>query len=870
MNPSAPTSTQRTKSEDMRIKHAVLEFLRYHGMKNTMECFEVESQQKLKETTTAFSPRSSGRSGTDGVRFRVKRDMLACFEDGLSARFFSSWDKNVPMDLRDQDKTCQKLEFYVQLHFATLPFRPSFLRKMAQKSRDNPGAAKSAASAAASAMLAFRKYLESRGKILSSSPEFLQYYALPYVPNPMEHPSFKGVFKPQWPLDIRVRLERFLDVVLQSVTLPELYSIFDIGTSGQHHNGGQGGGGAGGGEGTLGMAMQLPSDTSEVRKVRAQVQATFMGREEKLKDFARNIYSVSIEMLRELERAGARNGQPVRPEFVTFAKSRLDMFSEVLSQKGLTSTSAALEKSNVKSSAMMNGSGIGQKVGLESKDGSSDQQGGGGGGVPLDYSAVRDDLAKLSDLIVEHNADSDTLSSRKCARLLQALRWKLSRTRPRATRQQLLKQYIGADLLGCTSTKTRVGGAPDLLLRLLTMSERNPLVLEYACRFVNLIASDSEGRSYLLQHNNLIQMLVGVLRVEKADSFARQNALGALQKFSLRREAQTTMIEEDLIKWIATILREHTDTQRPDVELSEYTVEYATALLMNLSVRTLGKIKCEDPNVKILDAMNNLLENENHQVRSYVNGTLYSVLSRPTLRERALQMGMDEMMKQLMKDSDEEFRTQVEYILEQLQKEDMSEEVSDGEEEDDQDDPDEDEDDDMMDDDEENETLDPPTESELQGDDLLNSMYQQQQSSQSSPSQQRNTQQQIQNQQRKQQIIQESQSPPKNNVNSENNNNENMADEMGTSLTKAEAVRNETLMKTMGGDNQDREKFMSKPRISRTPQVRRREKKDNFWNLSPPNLYSNRTCLISFLSFLSFLFFSSNYTVEFIRRTERV
>jgi hypothetical protein len=73
-----------------------------------------------------------------------------------------------------------------------------------------------------------------------------------------------------------------------------------------------------------------------------------------------------------------------------------------------------------------------------------------------------------------------------------------------------------------------------------------------------------------------------------------------------------------------------------------------------IKVRTLGKIKCEDPKVNILDVMNNLLENENHQVRSYVNGTLYSVLSRPLLRERALQMGMDEMMKQLMKDSDEE------------------------------------------------------------------------------------------------------------------------------------------------------------------------------------------------------------------------
>ena len=52
--PAAPSATHRSKSEDMRIKHAVLEFLRYHGMKNTMECFEVESQQKLKETTDYY------------------------------------------------------------------------------------------------------------------------------------------------------------------------------------------------------------------------------------------------------------------------------------------------------------------------------------------------------------------------------------------------------------------------------------------------------------------------------------------------------------------------------------------------------------------------------------------------------------------------------------------------------------------------------------------------------------------------------------------------------------------------------------------------------------------------------------------------
>ena len=112
----APSATQRTKSEDMRIKHAVLEFLTYHGMKNTVECFEIESQQKLKQTNEILNSSSSSGSSNDNIRFRVKRDMLACFEDGLSNRFFSSWDKNVPVNLRNKDKTCQKLEFYVQLH----------------------------------------------------------------------------------------------------------------------------------------------------------------------------------------------------------------------------------------------------------------------------------------------------------------------------------------------------------------------------------------------------------------------------------------------------------------------------------------------------------------------------------------------------------------------------------------------------------------------------------------------------------------------------------------------------------------------------------------------------------------------------------
>lgn len=49
-----------------------------------------------------------------------------------------------------------------------------------------------------------------------------------------------------------------------------------------------------------------------------------------------------------------------------------------------------------------------------------------------------------------------------------------------------------------------------------------------------------------------------------------------------------------MIKWIAYILKNEVES------LSDYSIEYATALLMNLSLRSAGKDKCEDPEVRIL------------------------------------------------------------------------------------------------------------------------------------------------------------------------------------------------------------------------------------------------------------------------------
>lgn len=41
----------------------------------------------------------------------------------------------------------------------------------------------------------FKHFLETRGAVLSQTTEFLPFYALPFVPNPVAHPSFKELFQ---------------------------------------------------------------------------------------------------------------------------------------------------------------------------------------------------------------------------------------------------------------------------------------------------------------------------------------------------------------------------------------------------------------------------------------------------------------------------------------------------------------------------------------------------------------------------------------------------------------------------------------------------------------------------------------------------
>jgi hypothetical protein len=75
--------------------------------------------------------------------------------------------------------------------------------------------------------------------------------------------------------------------------------------------------------------------------------------------------------------------------------------------------------------------------------------------------------------------------------------------------------------------------------------------------------------------------------------------------------------------------------------------------------------------------LNEYIEHDNLQVRTYINGTLYSLLSRATLKEQARALGMPELLKDLLNHSEGQLTRQVRYIIDQLEAEQVDDGASD-------------------------------------------------------------------------------------------------------------------------------------------------------------------------------------------------
>eukprot|EP00825_Cyclidium_porcatum_P011752 TRINITY_DN16060_c0_g2_i2.p1 TRINITY_DN16060_c0_g2~~TRINITY_DN16060_c0_g2_i2.p1 ORF type:complete len:316 (+),score=52.84 TRINITY_DN16060_c0_g2_i2:84-1031(+) len=182
----------------------------------------------------------------------------------------------------------------------------------------------------------------------------------------------------------------------------------------------------------------------------------------------------------------------------------------------------------------------------------------------------------------------------------------------------------------------------------------------HTLRLINDIASDFSGRSYLIQSDQLIISLVNIFKNEQGETIVRRNALGSLQKLSLRKKSQIIMIQHNIIKLIVKLLKEERFT------LQDYSFEYAAALLMNLSLRSIGKNKCLEIKEELVDVIQNNLENENTQVRTFINGTLFAILSKSEIKSYIMNLGLINYLHYLANKSQDSNSNQVQYIIQWL------------------------------------------------------------------------------------------------------------------------------------------------------------------------------------------------------------
>ena len=135
------------------------------------------------------------------------------------------------------------------------------------------------------------------------------------------------------------------------------------------------------------------------------------------------------------------------------------------------------------------------------------------------------------------------------------------------------------------------------------------------------------------------------------------------------------MIDNGLIELLYKILGKAS-------ECSEYTTEYGVSLLMNLCLGRGGIKRLEKLN--IIELLLDLLEHQNLQVRTYVNGSLYSILNTSaSLKKKAISLGIADTLNYLKKNSEDELSKQIAFILATLNQEVEEQTFNDDEEEED-------------------------------------------------------------------------------------------------------------------------------------------------------------------------------------------
>ncbi|KAI6654686.1 LisH domain-containing protein ARMC9 isoform X2 [Oopsacas minuta] len=452
----------------------------------------------------------------------------------------------------------------------------------------------------------FKEYLNERSSQLALEDDMFPFYALPYLKEVRSHPSFQDLFRPSWLQSLRADMETFLQENIQISTEPQLVKIYQ-GYTGNDSILSEGG----------------DNNREEIEQMRSEYkreQVSYIKRYKSLQESYQTLIDLAMQLVEALE--DSLHGRPISEEYISSMCRRLFGVSAKSVPSQDSNSGASLLRASIASHSDRLDAGISQNIPLYPS---------------LDLQRVKSDLC--------------TLEGREIPLLLQALRTRLTHSLPGEQRDAVLNAYIREDILGIRL---------DSQTCLLPLLYADSVTKEALSRLLNALGSLAPGRTYLAMNWDLLKAVFKAVQLERDDTPTRQNLTGVMQKLSLRRAPQSIMINMGVVSWLSRLLES-------SESLSEYSLHYTLALLMNLSLRSKGRASCVPHCPRLLVQLSRFLQLESAELRSYANGVLYSILSIGKVRDDAVSMGLQELLECVRKSSSNEIRRQIEFVLQQLE-----------------------------------------------------------------------------------------------------------------------------------------------------------------------------------------------------------
>ena len=685
-----------------KISTLIHEYLYKKEYNKTLDSFQEELAEKIK----------SGKFYLSSYKDISDTLLIKYFDSGNKIEFFKQWKRVIPNHMKLIEPTLCKLDFYLEIYFALYPIMGN--KVMNQKAQTE----------LKQNMEDFKKYLEQKEIELSKTTEFLAYYALPYIPNPKGHPTYEKLFKPEWTNDLKEKLQNCIKFYLPSPTkkYPVLFDLAtgknitfnqtDVSNSNIFNNNEENKDNNINNISNNKVNLELKKENEklieELKRLKSKDEKSkiaFIDSQKTWSNLALNIISYSFGLIDIYNNAvnNATNPQvdKIRQKLIKYQNFLKKNVEELEKNKNANNSSLMVKKEEIEviEDSMLNANNISSKNNINnyslknnnnnriiererdtfgvpennnilvneninnySRDEQDNENLQKGRSIQIDYEPENlIDMKRFQSALNKKIQVDDN----KLIYIFREIRLRIFRRNNRQLSELTLYELFMYDLFGTLSKSSYL--FHELI--------NNQILNLEVMKILNSLASMNKGRNYLLAKETLIDDIVQCMIREKTDSDLRQKCLGTIQKFTLRSQPQNKLIELNVIHYIVSLFANEADT------LSDYTIEYGLALIMNLSLRKAGREKFEAIADKTIQILQKFMDKDNIQVLTCINGTLYSLLKKQKFKNEARLKGLDIQLKNTNTDNPQ-LKKQITYILEELNKPPEEEEYDENFEED--------------------------------------------------------------------------------------------------------------------------------------------------------------------------------------------